>query len=362
MNFSQAMGRKLHSPEKGRGALSSLEGRFETIHTADDPDFDQEEALPDIETELFEDRARSIITRNTSPDISFEQSINAYRGCEHGCIYCYARPAHAYLNLSPGLDFETKLFFKPQAAELLKTELAKPSYTPSPIALGTNTDPYQPIERTLGITRSIIEIFDETNHPFTIVTKSTLIERDLPLLASMANRRLVSVMISVTTLDNDLKRLLEPRTPSGRRRVRTIKRLCEAGIDTGVFVAPVIPRVNDHEMEAIMAVCRDAGARRAGYVLIRLPHEVKALFKEWLEAHMPERAEHVMELIRQCHGGEAYDPRFGKRMRGEGPVAEIIERRFEVTKRKLGFATEKPELDLSRFRPVSLTGQLDLFE
>lgn len=356
------MGRKLRTPEKGRGALSSPEGRFESIHTAADPDFDQEEALPSIETELFEDNAHSIITRNTSPDIGFDQSINAYRGCEHGCVYCYARPAHAYLNLSPGLDFETKLFFKPKAAELLRAELAKPNYRPSPIALGTNTDPYQPIERNLAITRSIIEVLNEANHPLTIVTKSTLVERDLALLASLAERRLVSVMISVTTLDNDLKRMLEPRTPSGPRRVRTIKRLRDAGVDTGVLVAPVIPRVNDHEMEAIMEASREAGAGRAGYVLIRLPHEVKPLFEEWLAAHMPDRAEHVMALIRQCHGGEAYDPRFGKRMRGEGPVAELIKRRFEVAKRRLGFVGERSELDASKFRPLSVTGQLDLFE
>ena len=356
------MGRKLHTPEKGRGALSSHEGRFENIVVSDDPDFAQEEALPSIETELFEDKARSIITRNTSPDIGFDQSINAYRGCEHGCVYCYARPAHAYLNLSPGLDFETKLFFKPKAAELLKAELAKPSYKPSPIALGTNTDPYQPIERRLGITRAILEVLDEANHPLTIVTKSTLIERDLDLLAAMAGRGLVSVMVSVTTLDNDLKRILEPRTPSGARRIRTIERLSKAGIDTGVFVAPVIPRMNDHEMESIMEACREAGASRAGYVLIRLPNEVQPLFEEWLAAHMPDRATHVMELIRDCHGGNAYDPRFGRRMRGEGPIAELINKRFDVTRRKLGFTRQRTDHDLSQFRPKCPSGQLDLFD
>lgn len=356
------MGRKLHTPAKGRGALSSIEGRFEATTLTPDPEFDQEEPLFQIDTELFEDKARSIITHNKSPDIGFEQSINAYRGCEHGCIYCYARPAHAYLNLSPGLDFETKLFFKPNAAELLKAELAKPSHRPSPIALGSNTDPYQPIERRLEITRSLLEVFDQTNHPFTIVTKSTLIERDIELLASLAERRLVSVMVSVTTLDNNLKRALEPRTPAGLRRIRTIRNLSEAGIDTGVFVAPVIPRINDHEMEAIMEACRRAGARRAGYVLIRLPNEVKPLFEEWLQAHLPERAEHVMALIRDCHGPEAYDPRFGKRMRGEGPVADLIRRRFEVSKRKLDFQSERAHLDTSKFRKPGVPKQIELFE
>ena len=356
------MGRKLHTPAKGRGALSSIEGRFESNVLVADPEFNQEEAVPQIETELFEDKARSIITHNKSPDIGFEQSINPYRGCEHGCIYCYARPAHAYLNLSPGLDFESKLFFKPDAAKLLKAELAKPSHKPSPIALGSNTDPYQPIERHLEITRSLLEVFDHTNHPFTIVTKSTLIERDIELLASLARRRLVSVMVSVTTLDNDLKRILEPRTPSGSRRIRVIQRLSETGIDTGVFVAPVIPRINDHEMEAIMEACKEAGASRAGYVLIRLPNEVKPLFEEWLQAHLPDRAEHVMALIRECHGGEAYDPRFGKRMRGEGPVAELIQRRFEISRSQLGFQTERADLDSSSFRRPGIPGQLDLFE
>ncbi len=356
------MGHKLQTPAKGRGALSSIEGRFEANVLVEDPEFIQEEALPKIETELFEDKARSIITRNKSPDIGFEQSINAYRGCEHGCIYCYARPAHAYLNLSPGLDFETKLFFKPDAAKLLKAELAKPAYKPSPIALGSNTDPYQPIERHLKITRALLEVFDQTNHPFTIVTKSTLIERDFELLASLAERRLVSVMVSVTTLDNDLKRILEPRTPSGMRRVRVIKRLSDAGIDTGVLVAPVIPRVNDQEMEAIMEACKEAGAVRAGYVLVRLPNEVRPLFEEWLQAHLPDRAEHVMALIRQCHGGEAYDPRFGKRMRGEGPVAELIQRRFEIARQRLGFLPERADLDATKFRKSALSGQMDLFE
>ncbi len=356
------MGRKLTAPEKGRGALSNIEGRFETRHTLDAPDFNQDEALPEVETTLFEERARSIISRNSSPDIGFEQSINAYRGCEHGCIYCYARPAHAYLNLSPGLDFETKLFYKPDAAELLKAELAKPSYKPSPIALGSNTDPYQPIERDLKITRSLLEVFNDTNHPLTVVTKSTLIERDIELLASLASKQLVSVMISVTTLDNDLKRILEPRTPSGHRRIRTIAALRDAGIDTGVLVAPIIPAINEQEIESILKACREVGATRAGYVLIRLPNEVKPLFEEWLETHLPQRAAHVMSLIRQCHGGEAYDARFGTRMRGQGPIAALVRQRFTIARRELGFDTAHAGLDCSRFRKPTVGGQLSLFE
>ena len=356
------MGHQLSAPTKGRGALSTLEGRFETRHVVDDPEFNQAVSIPSTETGYFEDRARSIISENASPDIGFEHSINPYRGCEHGCIYCYARPSHAYLNLSPGLDFETKIFHKANAAELLREALAKPSYVPKPIALGTNTDPYQPVERDLKITRSLLEIFLETRHPCTIVTKGTLIERDLPLLQSLAERRLVSVMISVTTLDNDLKRKLEPRTPAGARRIECIRRLSDAGIDTGVLVAPVIPRINDHEMEAILEAARAAGARRAGYVLIRLPNEVEPLFSEWLNAHLPDRAEHVLQLIRDCHGGQAYDARFGRRMRGEGPVATLIGKRFDVARRRLHFDSVRSELDVSAFRAPRVGGQLALFD
>ena len=355
------MGHKLTTPAKGRGALSSIEGRFESRQIDDDPEFNQAEAVARTDTEVYVDKARSIIAKNTSPDIGFERSINPYRGCEHGCIYCYARPSHAYLNLSPGLDFETKLFYKPNAAELLEREMAKPGYLPKPIALGTNTDPYQPIERDHRITRALLEVFLDTHHPCTIVTKGTLIERDLDLLSELATRGLVAVMISVTTLDNDLKRGLEPRTPAGARRIECIRRLCHAGIDTGVLVAPVIPRINDHEMEAILEAARDAGARRAGYVLIRLPHEVEPLFREWLEAHLPERAEHVLSLIRDCHGGQAYDARFGRRMRGQGAVAELIGKRFEVARRRLGFDGVRSELDASGFRKPRAGGQLELF-
>ena len=346
---------------KGRGALSSLEGRFDVRQIVSDVEFSQAESITHTDTELFEDKARTIISENTSPDIGFERSINPYRGCEHGCIYCYARPSHAYLNLSPGLDFERKLFYKPNAAELLKRAIAKPNYVPKPIALGTNTDPYQPIERDLKITRSLLEVFLQANHPCTIVTKGSLIERDLDLLRELAQRRLVSVMISVTTLDNELKRALEPRTPAGARRIECIRRLSHAGIDTGVLVAPVIPRINDHEMESILEGVREAGGKRAGYVLIRLPHEVEPLFGEWLDAHFPDRATHVLELIRDCHGGQAYDARFGRRMRGQGPVAKLIGKRFEVASRRLGFNTARSNLDLSRFTRPKPDGQLELF-
>ncbi len=355
------MGRKLHTPAKGRGALSTIEGRFESQVLTDDPELSQAESNIRTDTQHFEEKARSIISTNASPDIGFERSINPYRGCEHGCIYCYARPSHAYLNLSPGIDFETKLFYKPNAAELLRRELGKRDYVPQPIALGTNTDPYQPIERELKITRSLLEVFNDTSHPCTIVTKGTLIERDLDLLAELASRRLVLVMISVTTLDNDLKRSLEPRTPAGARRIECIRRLCEAGVETGVLTAPVIPRVNDSEIERILETARDAGAVRAGYVLIRLPHEVEPLFKEWLEAHLPERAAHVLALIRDCHGGQAYDARFGKRMRGQGAVAELIAKRFAVARRRLGFRATRSELDVSHFCKPRVAGQLEMF-
>ncbi len=355
------MSRKLDKPAKGRGALSTIEGRFESQVLTDEPELSQAESVIHTDTQLFEEKARSIISTNASPDIGFDRSINPYRGCEHGCIYCYARPSHAYLNLSPGLDFETKLFYKPNAAELLKRTLAKRDYVPKPIALGTNTDPYQPVERKLKITRSLLEVLSDTNHPCTIVTKGTLIERDIDLLAKLASRRLVSVMVSVTTLDNNLKRGLEPRTPAGARRIECIRRLTEAGIDTGVLAAPIIPRVNDHEMEDILQAARDAGATRAGYVLIRLPHEVEPLFTEWLEAHIPQRATHVLALVRDCHGGQAYDARFGKRMRGQGAVAELIGKRFAVAKRRLGFATARSSLDVSRFSKPRVAGQLEMF-
>ena len=318
--------------------------------------------LPPLETEVRPHRARSIIARNKSPDLNFDQSINPYLGCEHGCIYCYARPSHAYLGLSPGLDFETKLFFKENAAGLLEAELGRRGYQPSTIVLGANTDPYQPIEKRLGVTRSVLEVLDRLNHPVGIVTKGSLVVRDADILGSMAERNLVTVILSVTTLENDLKRILEPRTSSPAARLGAISRLRRAGVPTGVLVAPIIPRVNDEEIEAILAACREAGAISARYTLIRLPHELKDLFKDWLRKHMPERAEHVMSIIRQSRGGRENDPRFGYRQRGTGVYADLIAQRFATAVRRLGFEPSLPALDISRFvAPHPHSDQLALF-
>ena len=354
------------SRRKGRGALSNPAGRFrEESATAFDDGWDpgEEEAPPRLDTCVRPDPARSIIARNRSPDLNFEQSINPYRGCEHGCIYCYARPSHAWLDLSPGLDFETRLFFKKDASALLEKELARAGYRPNPIVLGANTDPYQPVERELRVTRGILEVLERCGHPAGIVTKSALVERDLDLLAAMAERGLVRVIVSVTTLDASLKRTLEPRTASPKRRLGTIRTLSEAGIPTGVLVAPVIPRINDAEIERILEASRAAGADTAGYTLIRLPHELRALFREWLDTHFPERAEHVMSLIRQCRGGRDNDPRFGHRMRGTGVYADLIARRFATAAKRLGFRKERPEHDCRSFVPPRpRTPQLGLFD
>ena len=352
------------APRKGRGALSNPAGRFQsqTVSAFDDGWEREEEPLPRLETEVRPEPARSIITRNRSPDIGFDQSINPYRGCEHGCIYCYARPSHAYLDLSPGLDFETKLFFKKDAAALLERELSRSGYRPSPIALGASTDPYQPIERGLRVTRSILEVLDRCHHPVGIVTKGALIERDVDLLAPMAERGLASAFVSVTTLDDGLKRILEPRTASPRRRLGALRTLSAAGIPTGVLVAPIIPCINDAEIESILEASREAGARVAHYTLIRLPHELKTLFREWLESHFPERAAHVMNILRQCRGGRDNDPRFGHRQRGTGVYAELIARRFATARRRLGFEPRLPEPDCTRFvPPLPETGQRSLF-
>ena len=348
-------------PIKGRGASSYLPGRFETTTTdaVDDgwmSEDGEEFAAPRLRTDVRAETARSIISRNTSPDVGFEQSVNPYRGCEHGCSYCFARPSHAYLNLSPGLDFETKLFAKTNAAELLRKELAKPNYTVKPIALGINTDAYQPIERKLGITRQLIEVMLETRHPFSLITKNALVERDIDLLAPLAAQRLVSVHFSVTSLDPHLSAKLEPRASAPHARLRAMHRLHEAGIPVGVMVAPVIPWINDAELEAVLEAAREAGASSAGYVLLRLPHEVAPLFREWLQAHHPQRAEHVMSTINQLRGGKDYDASFGKRMRGEGVYAQLLARRFALASKRLGFNASReqwPWLDCSRFvRPT----------
>jgi DNA repair photolyase len=350
---------------KGRGSSSNVAGRFDslTLEKADDGWY-QDEIVENLTETVLPDRARSVITSNNSPDVGFEVSINPYRGCAHGCVYCFARPTHSYLGLSPGLDFETKLFYKADAANILEAELAKPKYVCKTIALGINTDGYQPLEKRLQVTRDILSVLTRCRHPVTIVTKSALIVRDLDLLTDLAKDKLVSVMVSVTSLTNDIKRTLEPRTASPQARLRVIQQLAEAGVPVGVLVAPVIPAITDHEIEDIMAAAKQAGASRAGYVLLRLPHELKIIFREWLAQHYPDRAKHVMSLINQSRGGKDYDSAFGTRMRGTGPYAELLRTRFDLAKRKLGFAgaEERYELDTSLFRPPQrATPQLDLF-
>ena len=316
---------------KGRGAVSNLAHRFESVRRSSDPDAraGDDEDLPPLATSVTFEAARSIITRNESPDIGFDRSINPYRGCEHGCIYCYARPTHSYLNLSPGLDFETKLVAKRNAAELLRKELAAPGYAPELIMVGVNTDAYQPIERELGITRGVLEVLAAARHPFGLVTKSSLIERDLDLVAAMAQLGLASVSISITSLDSKLARILEPRAASPQRRLRTVRALAEAGVPVGVNVAPVIPFVNEPEIEAIIDAAAEAGARNAHYTVVRLPWEVSPLFEEWLRTHFPDRALRVMNRIREMRGGKNYDASFGHRMTGEGTWARLIEQRFK---------------------------------
>lgn len=343
-----------HQTFKGRGVASNVPGRFDSLKLEQiDDGWYQDEIVENLSETVLPDRARSVITSNDSPDVGFDVSINPYRGCSHGCVYCFARPSHAYLGLSPGLDFETKLFYKADAVKILEAELAKPGYVCKPIALGINTDGYQPLEKRLEVTRGILAVLTRCRHPVTIVTKSALIIRDLDLLSDLAKHRLVSVMLSITSLSNDIKRTLEPRTASPQARLRVIEQLSEAGIPVGVLVAPVIPAITDHEMEDILSAAKAAGATRAGYVLLRLPHEVKILFREWLALHYPDRAKHVMSLINQTRGGKDYDSQFGTRMRGTGAYAELLGTRFELAMRKLGFAAsrERYELDTCLFRP-----------
>ena len=350
---------------KGRGSSSNVAGRFDslTLEKTDDGWY-QDEIVENLTETVLPDRARSVITSNDSPDVGFEVSINPYRGCAHGCVYCFARPTHSYLGLSPGLDFETKLFYKADAVNILEAELAKPKYVCKTIALGINTDGYQPLEKRLQVTRGILDVLTRCRHPVTIVTKSALIVRDLDLLTDLAKDKLVSVMVSITSLTSDIKRTLEPRTASPQARLRVIQQLTEAGVPVGVLVAPVIPAITDHEIEDIMGAAKEAGASRAGYVLLRLPHELKVIFREWLAQHYPDRAKHVMSLINQSRGGKDYDSQFGTRMRGTGPYADLLRTRFDLAKRKLGFAgaEERYELDTSLFRPPKrATPQLDLF-
>lgn len=344
---------------KGRGALSNPAGRYEhrRVDAVDDGWYVEDQ--PDsVATTVAPDHARTIITTNRSPDVPFEYSINPYRGCEHGCIYCYARPSHAYMGLSAGIDFETRLFYKADAGKLLEAELARPGYVCKPINIGANTDPYQPVERRMLVTRALLEVLARTRHPVSLITKSALVLRDLDLLTDLARDGLVTVAVSITTLSAATKRSLEPRTASPHARLRVVRELNAAGIPTGVMVAPVIPAITDHEMEAILAAAAEAGARSAGYILLRLPHEVKDLFRDWLTEHFPDRAAHVMSLVRDMRGGADNDPRFGTRMHGTGPVAELLRNRFQVACRRLGLQSGKREMPHATqlFRPPASAG------
>jgi DNA repair photolyase len=348
---------------RGRGARSNHTGRFEreTAESFDDG-WESLATLDTFKTEVREDATRSIIARNDSPDISFDRSINPYRGCEHGCIYCYARPTHCYLGHSAGLDFETKLYAKSNAAELLAKELSSPRYEPQTIALGANTDPYQPIERERQITRSILEVLAKTRHPVGIVTKSALVTRDIDILAPMAAQGLAKVAVSITTLDRRLARAMEPRAATPGKRLQAVRELSEAGIPVTVMVAPIVPALNDHEIEQILDAAKTAGAREAGYVMLRLPLEIKELFREWLAEAYPDRAERVLKLLRSMHGGEDYVAAFGHRQRGAGPYADQIAQRFKLARRRLGLETERLALRTDLFeRPFARGQQLGLF-
>jgi DNA repair photolyase len=348
---------------RARGAVSNRSGRFESeAREAVHDGWDIPEELPPLRTEVRLERPRTAITRNASPDVPFDRSVNPYRGCEHGCIYCFARPSHAYLGLSPGLDFETRLVARPEAPEVLARELARPSYSPDVIAIGTNTDPYQPLEKEHRIMRRLLEVLRDHRHPVAVVTKGTLVERDADILGEMGRMGLARVGISVTTLDADLSRRMEPRAPLPARRLATIRRLAEAGCPVRVMVSPVVPAVTDHELEAILAAARNAGAVAASWIMLRLPREVAPLFREWLEATMPDRAARVMTRVRALHGGRDYDPEWGRRMTGQGVFADLIRHRFAVAHRRLGFATELPPLRTDLFRvPPKRGDQLELF-
>lgn len=367
------------APLKGRGAVTNLQGRYEKdaresvddgwLHTAEG----EEDGTRPLRTQIFEERAKSILTRNSSPDIPFSVSLNPYRGCEHGCIYCFARPTHSYLGLSPGLDFESRIYAKVNAPELLKRELAKSNYEPEPIALGVNTDAYQPVERDLRLTRRVIEVLHDCGHPFAAITKNSLIERDIDLLAPMAERGQFMAAITITTLDADIARTLEPRASTPSRRLRTVRALADAGIPVGVSIAPVIPFVTEPDLERVLEACAEAGATSASYIVLRLPWEVAPLFKDWLAAHFPDRADRVMSRVRDMRGGKDYDANFSTRMKGEGLWADMLRQRFRQATRRLGLnARQRGILDMSEFqRPekpaaekaaaVPPNPQLDLF-
>jgi DNA repair photolyase len=370
------------APRKGRGAVSNLQGRYEVNGREDFDDGwlhdeDEDGAPSAFKTQVTDEYAKTILSRNASPDIPFNVSLNPYRGCEHGCIYCFARPTHSYLGLSPGLDFETRLFAKVNAPDLLRRELARPSYVPESIALGVNTDAYQPCERQLGLTRRVLEVLNECEHPVGLITKSSLIERDIDIIGAMAARRQACASITITTLDPEISRTLEPRAAAPARRLRTIRRLTDAGIPVSVSVAPIIPFVTEPELEKVLEAAHDAGAVGAHYVVLRLPWEVNPLFQEWLQAHFPDRAQRVMNRVREMRGGKDYDSDFSKRMHGEGVWADLIRQRFTKTAERLGltgrYSNRFERLDFSRFRrPLivpptggkqngNATGQLDLF-
>jgi DNA repair photolyase len=348
---------------RGRGAESNRSGRFETLERSlIDDGWGSLDLLPPFKTEVTEETARQIITRNQSPDISFDRSVNPYRGCEHGCAYCFARPTHAFMGLSSGLDFESKLFAKPNAARLLERELAKPGYEPKTLAIGTNTDPYQPIERRYRIMREILEVLDRANHPVGIVTKSALVARDLDILSRMAKRGLVKVAVSVTTLDRALARAMEPRAATPQRRLDTLSLLSKAGVPTTVMVAPIIPALNESEVERILDASAAVGASEAGYVILRLPLEVRDIFFEFLEREYPGKAKHVMSLVRSMRGGKDYDAEWGTRMIGEGPHGWQIGRRFEIAAKRLGLNKQRLKLRTDLFSPLSADNrQMSLF-
>lgn len=364
-NNSSPPATPLRPAPRGRGSATRPDGRFlDWQREGYDDGWSNDPCADDapLRTELRIDTARTVITYNQSPDIPFDRSINPYRGCEHGCVYCYARPSHAWLDLSPGLDFETRLFWKPDAAQLLRRELGRPGYRCAPIGLGVNTDAWQPVERHTGITRQILEVLLEARHPVSLITKSALIERDIDLLSALARDNLVDVMISVTTLDDELARTMEPRAARPGRRLETITRLHEAGVPVGVLCAPLIPALNDHELEAVITAAHAAGADTAGYVVLRLPRELEALFTDWLARHQPGRASHIMSLIAQLRGGNANDVRFGHRMRGTGVLADLYSQRLRRLRARLGMTSKRRKLNCDAFHPPSAQpGQLALF-
>lgn len=354
---------KLGQRLRARGVVSNASGRFEgAAHVAFDDGWDIPETERLVQTELRQERARSALSFNRSPDLPFDRAINPYRGCEHGCVYCFARPSHAFLNLSPGLDFETKLVARPGIGAVLAHELRAKGYRVATVAIGTNTDPYQPIEASARVMREVVEVLAGFGHPLAITTKGTLIERDIDLLAPMAAKGLLRVGISVTTLDAGLSRAMEPRCPTPARRLETIRRLTAAGIPVRAMVAPVVPGLTDHEMEPILAAVQSAGAAAASYIALRLPREVSGLFQDWLEAHCPDRAAKVMARVREMHGGQDYDPAFGRRMTGEGLWADLLRQRFDKAVARLGLATHLPPLRCDLFHPPARAGdQLNLF-